>query len=78
MELEINKGENMITRTKQNWEVGQVVKVGFMSLEVVASEAVKDFMPDQYLLKSNKDIYYVFIPHNGLTKIGEYKPNWTI
>lgn len=58
----------MINRTKQDWSIGKIVKVGFMKLEVIAVKAVKDGMPDIYTLKSNNNLYE-FIPHNGLYRI---------
>lgn len=61
----------MITKSKQNWTVGQTVRVGFMSLVVRAAIATPgDGMPDVYLL-SNKagDKLYSFVPHNGLTSL---------
>ena len=59
----------MINRTKQDWSIGNIVKVGFMKLKVVAIKAVKDGMPDIYELISSTGIKYEFIPHNGLFKI---------
>lgn len=60
----------MITNTKQNWSIGQTVKVGFMSLEVVcAKETYGDYKPDAYLLKSSKGVFYMFVPHNGLSRL---------
>lgn len=59
----------MIINTKQNWSIGNIVKVGFMKLEVVAVEAIKDGMPDIYTLKSSNGKMYEFIPHNGLIAI---------
>lgn len=60
----------MIKNTKQNWEVGQVVKVGFLSLRVTGSRAEYDYLPDIYELESlNGERKYEFIPHNGLTRI---------
>ena len=62
----------MITRTKQNWSVGQTVKVGFLQLKVMSVRAVRDGLPDIYTLESlNGKKKYEFIPHNGLTRI-----NW--
>lgn len=59
----------MIANTKQNWEVGQTVKVGFMSLQVIAKVPTPgDFRPDAYALQSSKGQYYQFVPHNGLVK----------
>lgn len=60
----------MIKNTKQNWSVGEVVKVGFLSLRVLSIRAEYDHLPDIYTLESlNKKSVYEFIPHNGLTKI---------
>lgn len=61
----------MITRSKQVWEVGEVVKVGFMSLRVTGKEATPgDYMPDAYHLVDLKGIkQYRFMPHNGLERI---------
>lgn len=57
-------------RTKQKWEVGNMVKVGFMNLKVVGMRAEYDFMPDIYELVDPKSgRKYEFIPHNGLTRV---------
>lgn len=56
----------MIQNTKQSWEVGNSVKVGFLTLRVVARRAVKDGMPDIYTLEAINGKRYEFIPHNGL------------
>lgn len=59
----------MIRNTKQNWEPGQTVKVGFLSLQVVAKVATPgDYLPDAYVLKSDKGAFYRFVPHNGLVR----------
>lgn len=59
-----------IRNTKQNWEVGKTVKVGFLTLRVLNVKAVKDDLPDIYTLESlNGTRQYEFIPHNGLTRI---------
>lgn len=42
----------MIKNTKQNWELGSTVKVGFMSLKVEAVQDVYDGKPDIYTLSS--------------------------
>lgn len=61
----------MITKTKQNWEVGQTVKVGFMSLQVVAKVPTPgDWLPDAYALTSNGK-FYRFVPHNGLARCAD-------
>ena len=60
----------MIRNTKQDWSIGKQVKVGFLTLTVVAGPiAIKDSMPDIYILQSSKGQKYEFIPHNGLNKI---------
>lgn len=60
----------MITKSKQDWSVGQVVKVGFLSLRVVGARAEKDYLPDIYTLESlDGTRKYEFIPHNGLTRL---------
>ena len=58
----------MITRTKQVWAVGEMVKVGFLSLRVMTAQATPgDFKPDAYILANAKaDKFYRFVPHNGL------------
>ena len=57
----------MITNSKQNWQVGETVKVGFLILKVVAVNSYNNRLPDQYAL-TNGDKFYRFIPHNGLTR----------
>jgi hypothetical protein len=58
----------MITRSKQNWEVGQTVKVGFMQLRVVSVELTPgDYRPDIYHLENLAGTKsYQFTPHFGL------------
>ncbi len=60
----------MITKTKQDWSIGSVVKVGFLSLRVTGARAEYDGLPDIYELESlDQTKQYEFIPHNGLTRI---------
>lgn len=61
----------MIRNSKQNWEVGATVKVGFMTLQVRAAVATPgDYLPDAYILSNLAgDKLYSFVPHNGLTSI---------
>ncbi len=61
----------MITKTKQSWEVGSTVKVGFMSLIVQAAIPTPgDYAPDAYILVNQAGTQlYRFVPHNGLEKI---------
>ena len=61
----------MITKTKQNWQVGATVKVGFLTLIVKAAVATPgDFQPDAYILANQAGTQlYKFVPHNGVQKI---------
>lgn len=60
----------MITRSKQNWKIGEKVRIGFMKdMEVISFKAIKDMLPDIYTLKSPSGKMYEFIPHNGLYAI---------
>ena len=59
-----------IKNSKQDWSIGQVVKVGFLQLRVTGVRAEKDWLPDIYSLVSlcgKRE--YEFIPHNGLKLI---------
>ncbi|KKN77060.1 hypothetical protein LCGC14_0363990 [marine sediment metagenome] len=59
-----------ITRTKQDWSIGAIVKVGFLSLRVLSHRAEYDGLPDIYTLESiDGSRQYEFIPHNGLHRI---------
>ena len=61
----------MITNSSQNWEVGQTVKVGFLSnLTVIAKVPTPgDYAPDAYTLRSAKGVEYRFVPHNGIERL---------
>lgn len=56
-------------RSKQDWSIGKIVKVGFMKLKVMGARAEKDGMPDIYELEAENGKKYEFIPHNGLYAI---------
>lgn len=58
-----------MNRSKQDWSIGNWVKVGFMKLKVMGTRAEKDGMPDIYELESENGKKYEFIPHNGLYAI---------
>lgn len=61
-----------IKHSKQNWEAGSLVKVGFMSLVVLAVvPSPGDHRPDQYLLRNAKGDHYAFVPHFGCHKLTE-------
>jgi hypothetical protein len=58
----------MVSHTRQIWEVGYWVKVGFLTLQITGKVPTPgDYAPDAYLLKSAKGIRYRFVPHKGLT-----------
>jgi hypothetical protein len=61
----------MIKNSKQSWEVGSTVKVGFLSLTVKAAIATPgDFAPDAYILSNAASTQlYRFVPHHGVEKI---------
>jgi hypothetical protein len=60
----------MVSNSKQNWSIGNMVKVGFMQLKVLSVRDVKDGMPDIYTLENPKSgKRYEFIPHMGLSAI---------
>jgi hypothetical protein len=60
----------MITNSKQKWEIGETVRVGFLRLTVYGVRQVKDGLPDIYTLVSlDGNKVYEFVPHNGLTRI---------
>ena len=63
--------DDMITNSSQNWEVGQIVKVGFMSnLTVIAKVPTPgDYAPDAYTLRSAKGVDYSFVPHRGIARL---------
>lgn len=61
----------MIKNTKQVWEIGEAVKVGFLTLVVSRKEPTPgDFMPDAYILTSRDGAkQYRFVPHFGLERV---------
>lgn len=61
----------MIRKTNQTWEVGEAVKVGFLTLIVTGKEPTPgDYKPDAYLLCSQDGARrYRFVPHNGLERV---------
>lgn len=63
------RGNTMIQHSKQAWEVGKTVRVGFMTLTVSSIELTPgDYKPDVYHLVSSKGIRYRFTPHYGLER----------
>ena len=63
----------MITRTKQNWQIGETVKIGFLTgLTVIAKIPTPgDYAPDAYALSHAKTgRLYRFVPHRGIERCG--------
>lgn len=61
----------MIKTTKQEWEIGQKVNVGFLKGLTVTKKVATpgDYMPDAYELVSDKGVRYEFVPHNGIHRL---------
>ena len=61
----------VIRKSKQSWEIGQTVKIGFLTLVVTAKEPTPgDYAPDAYRLRSQDGVRtYRFVPHNGLERL---------
>lgn len=61
----------MIRNSAQCWQVGETVRVGFLTLRVTAIELTPgDYKPDAYLLTDRTGTRkYRFVPHNGLERI---------
>jgi hypothetical protein len=55
----------------QVWAIGEMVKVGFLTLRVTGTEATPgDYKPDAYLLTDKTGTKnYRFVPHNGLERL---------
>ena len=60
----------MICNSKQFWEIGETVKVGFMRLVVLAKVPTPGhYAPDAYVLSAiGGGKFYRFVPHNGLVR----------
>ena len=61
----------MISNSKQSWEVGNIVRAGFMTVTIKAKCFTPgDGLPDLYICANAAgDKLYAFIPHNGLSRI---------
>jgi len=62
----------MITRSKQVWEIGSRVNVGFLkNLIVIGFQLTPgDYLPDRYTLTDETGAKrYEFTPHNGISRI---------
>ncbi len=57
--------------SNNKWEVGQIVKVGFVSgLKIISKVPTPgNYKPDLYvLMQEATNRIYRFVPHNGLTR----------
>ena len=61
----------MVNNSKQDWAIGNTVKVGFLYLVVKAAIATPgDYAPDAYILANKAGTQlYRFVPHKGVEKI---------
>lgn len=60
----------MITTTRQDWSIGQTVRVGFLTLTVVGVRLTPgDGRPDVYELEGPRGARYEFTPHFGLARL---------
>lgn len=60
----------MIKNSSQSWEIGNTVKVGFLTLTVIRKEPTPgDYKPDRYHLINTQTLKeYTFTPHYGLER----------
>lgn len=60
----------VVKNSKQNWNIGSTVKIGFLELRIIGVKSIVDGLPDIYELENLKgDKLYEFTPYNGLVKI---------
>lgn len=61
----------MITNSKQTWEIGQRVNVGFLKGLTVTEKVPTpgDYKPDTYILQADSGRLYEFTPHFGIARI---------
>lgn len=67
----MTNGTNFRARAKQSWEVGETVKIGFVTgLEIIKKIATPgDYRPDFFVLwQANTNRFYAFQPHYGLSR----------
>ncbi|OGP46693.1 MAG: hypothetical protein A3K30_03130 [Deltaproteobacteria bacterium RBG_13_51_10] len=54
-------------KTRQDWTIGETVKIGFLSLRVTGLIPTPgDYRPDAYTLENAKGKRYNFTPYHGL------------
>lgn len=60
--------------TRQSWQVGDIVKVGFLTgLEVIKRVPTPgDYAPDAYALwQAQTNRFYRFVPHKGIQRCAD-------
>ena len=66
-----------INSSKQSWNIGDLLNVRFMrNLEVLEIQAIYDFKPDIYILRSDKGTLYSFTPHHGIERLADDGEMW--
>jgi len=66
----LKDGKMGVKNSRQNWGIGEIVKVGFLKLRILGMKSIVDGLPDIYELENLKgDKRYEFTPYNGLVKI---------
>lgn len=68
----------MIKNSTQAWVPGCIVAVGFLrDLQVMERKAIKDYLPDLYLLRRvSTGKFYRFTPHHGIVAVDENGEWW--
>ena len=53
----------VVKNSKQNWNIGSTVKIGFLELRIIGVKSIVDGLPDIYELENLKgDKLYEFTP----------------
>jgi len=52
-----------MSKANQNWSIGSIVKVGFLSLKVI------QHLGNETILESTKGVKYSFKPYCGLVRL---------
>lgn len=66
----LTRSKKMIRSAKQDWSIGNTVKVGFLTLKVTGRKQIQGIDQLGYTLESlDGSRKYDFAPHNGLARI---------
>ncbi len=58
------ENQDKIKKKKQDWSLGAFVKVGFLTLKIIALNS-----DGSYMLESTKGLKYNFVPYQGLERL---------